>query len=199
MERVGKIIVLEGLDKSGKTTQAHLLQDYLNDRYPGQTELFSFPDYSTKIGEEIRAFLDGKVQYNAETKHILLSANRWEKKENILEALGSGKTIILNRYYQSNLVYGLANGLNFEWLTILDKGMPKEDVTIVLDVNSHVSYSRSIANNFVLDDFEKNREFLDKVRNNYIELAKVFNWSVLCSDNSKDIVFRSILDIIGEQ
>ena len=198
MEYVEKIIVLEGLDKSGKTTQAHLLQDYLNDKYPGQTALFSFPDYSTTIGEEIRFFLDGQVQYNAETKHMLLSANRWEKKENILEALRSGKTIILNRYYQSNLVYGLANGLNFEWLSILDKGMPKEDVTIVLDVSPRVSYLRSIANNFVLDDFEKNREFLDKVRNNYLELAKIFNWNVLNSDNSKDIVFKRILDIIGE-
>ena len=57
MEHVGKIIVLEGLDKSGKTTQAHLLQDYLNDRYPGLTELFSFPDYSTKIGKEIQILL----------------------------------------------------------------------------------------------------------------------------------------------
>ncbi len=199
MEHVGKIIVLEGLDKSGKTTQAHLLQNYLNDRYPGQTELFSFPDYSTKIGEEIRSFLDGKVQYNAETIHMLLSANRWEKKENILNALRSGKTIILNRYYQSNLVYGLANGLNFEWLSTLDKGMPKESVTIVLDVSPRVSYLRSIANNFVLDDFEKNREFLDKVRNNYLELAKVFNWNVLQSDNPKDIVFKSILDIVGER
>jgi dTMP kinase len=199
MEHVGKIIVLEGLDKSGKTTQAHLLQNYLNDRNPGQTELFSFPDYSTKIGEEIRSFLDGQVQYNAETKHMLLSANRWEKKENILNALRSGKTIILNRYYQSNLVYGLANGLNFEWLSTLDKGMPKEAVTIVLDVSPRVSYLRSIANNFVLDDFEKNREFLDKVRNNYLELAKVFNWNVLHSDYPKDIVFKSILDIVGER
>ena len=57
--------------------------------------------------------------------------------------------------------------------------MPKEDVTIVLDVSPRVSYLRSIANNFVLDDFEKNHEFLDKVRNNYLELAKVFNWNVL--------------------
>ena len=122
MELVGKIIVLEGLDKSGKTTQAHMLHDYLNDKNPDQAVLFSFPDYSTKIGQEIRSFLDGKVQYNAETKHMLLSANRWEKKENILESLKSGKTIILNRYYQSNLVYGLANGLDFEWLSILDKG-----------------------------------------------------------------------------
>jgi dTMP kinase len=196
---MGKIIVLEGLDKSGKTTQAHLLHDYLNDKNPGQTVLFSFPDYSTKIGKQIRSFLDGKVQYNAETKHMLLSANKWEKKENILESLRSKKTIILNRYYQSNLAYGLANGLDFEWLSILDKGMPKEDVTIVLDISPRVSYLRSIANNFVLDDFEKNREFLDAVRTNYLKLAKVFNWNVLPSDNSKDIIFRSILDVIGEQ
>jgi dTMP kinase len=196
---MGKIIVLEGLDKSGKTTQAHLLHDYLNDKNPGQTVLLSFPDYSTKIGKQIRSFLDGKVQYNAETKHMLLSANKWEKKENILESLRSKKTIILNRYYQSNLAYGLANGLDFEWLSILDKGMPKEDVTIVLDISPRVSYLRSIANNFVLDDFEKNREFLDAVRTNYLKLAKVFNWNVLPSDNSKDIIFRSILDVIGEQ
>jgi dTMP kinase len=199
MEHMGKIIVLEGLDKSGKTTQAHLLHDYLNDKNPGQTVLFSFPDYSTKIGKQIRSFLDGKVQYNAETKHMLLSANKWEKKENILESLRSKKTIILNRYYQSNLAYGLANGLDFEWLSILDKGMPKEDVTIVLDISPRVSYLRSIANNFVLDDFEKNREFLDAVRTNYLKLAKAFNWNVLHSDNSKDIIFRSILDVIGEQ
>jgi dTMP kinase len=198
MEHVGKIIVLEGLDKSGKTTQAHLLLDYLDDKNPGQTVLFSFPDYSTKIGKQIRSFLDGKVQYNAETKHMLLSANRWEKKENILESLRSAKTIILNRYYQSNLAYGLANGLDFEWLSILDKGMPKEDVTIVLDISPRVSYLRSIANNFVLDDFEKNREFLDTVRTNYLKLAKAFNWNVLRSDISKNTVFKSILDMVGE-
>lgn len=196
---MGKIIVLEGLDKSGKTTQAHMLHDYLNDKNPDQAVLFSFPDYSTKIGNEIRSFLEGKVQYNAETKHMLLSANRWEKKVNILESQKAGKTIILNRYYQSNLVYGLANGLDFEWLSILDKGLPKEDVTIVLDISPRISYLRSIANNFVLDDFEKNREFLDVVRTNYLKMSKVFNWNVLHSDNSKDIIFKSILDIIGEQ
>lgn len=198
MGPLGKIIVLEGLDKSGKTTQALLLRDYINDKLGGQAELFSFPDYSTKIGQEIRSFLDGKVVYNVETKHMLLSTNRWEKKEKILESLKSGKTIILNRYYQSNLVYGLANGLDFEWLSVLDKGMPKEDVTIILDVSPRVSYLRSIENNFILDEFEKNREFLEKVRTNYLELAKIFNWKVLYSENSTDIVFKSILGIIGE-
>ena len=194
----GRIIVLEGLDKSGKTTQARLLHDYLNNKRRGQAELLNFPDYSTKIGQEIRSFLDGKTEYNAETKHMLLSSNRWEKKEKILDSLKSGKTVILNRYYQSNLVYGLANGLDFEWLSALDRGMPKENVTIILDVSPHVSYLRSIANNFILDEFEKSREFLEKVRTNYLELAKIFDWNVLYSENSTDIVFKSILKIIGE-
>jgi dTMP kinase len=198
MEPGGRIIVLEGLDKSGKTTQARLLFDYLNDKRRGQAELLCFPDYSTKIGQEIRAFLDGKAEYNAETKHMLLSSNRWEKKEDVLEFLKSGKTVIMNRYYQSNLVYGMANGLDFEWLSALDRGMPKEDVTIILDVSPHVSYLRSIANNFILDEFEKSREFLEKVRANYLELAKIFNWNVLYSEDSTDIVFKSILNIIGE-
>lgn len=198
MEPGGKIIVLEGLDKSGKTTQARLLHNYLNNKRHGQAELFSFPDYSTKIGQEIRSFLNGEVEYNAETKHMLLSTNRWEKKESILESLKSGKIVILNRYYQSNLVYGLANGLDLEWLSGLDKGMPKEDVTIILDVSPRVSYLRSIANNFTLDEFEKSREFLEKVRTNYLELAKMFNWNVLYSENSTDIVFKSILEILRE-
>ncbi len=193
--RKGKIIVIEGIDKAGKTTQANLLLQ----KFKSKCVKFDFPDYTTPIGKEIKQFLDGKRVYSDQVKMMLLSANRWEKKTEIDRVIGKGTTIIMNRYYQSNLVYGLANGLNIEWLSILDKGMPKEDVTIVLDVSPRVSYLRSIANNFVLDDFEKNREFLDKVRNNYLELAKIYNWHVLHSDNSKDNVFKSILDIIGEQ
>ena len=194
MEHVGKIIVLEGLDKSGKTTQAHLLQNYLNDRYPSQTELFSFPDYSTKIGEEIRSFLDGKVQYNAETKHMLLSANRWEKKENILNALRSGKTIILNRYYQSNLVYGVSKGLKLDWLLSLDEGLPKADLVIVIDIKSDTMVNRS--KNSTIDTFEKDRELIRKVKRTYRVLAKKFKWHVVDGEKSIDDVHSQVLRIV---
>ncbi len=194
----GRIIVIEGLDKSGKTTQSNLLFNYLNEKEPDNVVLMSFPDYSTRIGNEIRAFLDGRVSYNNETKHILLAANRWEKKQDIENFLNKGKTVIMNRYYQSNLAYGLANGLQIEWLENLDNGLPKEEITIILDVLPEVSIRRVESNNFTPDEFERNSEFLFKARNEYLRLAKTLNWKVISSDVPQSILFNSIIKILGE-
>jgi dTMP kinase len=194
----GRIIVIEGLDKSGKTTQSKLLFNYLNKKEPDNVVLMSFPDYSTRIGNEIRAFLDGRVSYNNETKHILLAANRWEKKQDIENFLNKGKTVIMNRYYQSNLAYGLANGLQIGWLENLDNGLPKEEITIILDVLPEVSVRRAESNNFTPDEFERNSEFLFKARNEYLRLAKTLNWKVISSDVPQSILFNSIIKILGE-
>jgi Thymidylate kinase len=75
----GKIVVLEGTDKAGKTTQSRMLLEALKNL--GKVcVILDFPDYNTAIGAEIRAFLDGKREYSPEVKHLLFSANRWEKK-----------------------------------------------------------------------------------------------------------------------
>ncbi|HEX6378778.1 MAG TPA: hypothetical protein VFZ60_06845, partial [Nitrososphaeraceae archaeon] len=116
----GKIIVFEGIDKAGKTTQAKLLEKELGSK----CVRIDFPDYTTPVGKEIKQFLDGKRNYPDEVKMILLSANRWEKKGEIEKMVGKGITVIMNRYYQSNLVYGLSKGLNLDWLLSLDKGLP---------------------------------------------------------------------------
>ena len=197
-KNLGRIIVLEGLDKSGKTTQSNLLFDYLSKKEPGSAVLMSFPDYSTRIGSEIRAFLDGKVSYNNETKHMLLAANRWEKKQDIEKFLHEGKTVIMNRYYQSNLAYGLANGLQMDWLENLENGLPKEEITFILDVIPEISIKRITSNNFVPDEFEQNSEFLNKARNEYLKLAKIFDWKVIPSDVPKSLLFDDILKRLGE-
>jgi dTMP kinase len=193
----GRIIVLEGLDKSGKTTQSYLLFDYLNKKEPGNVALMSFPDYSTRIGNEIKAFLAGKVSYNNETKHMLLAANRWEKKQEIDNFLNEGKTVIMNRYYQSNLAYGLANGLQMDWLVNLENGLPKEETTLILDILPEVSVNRLASNNFVPDEFEQNREFLNKARNGYLKLAGMFGWKVIPSDVPKSLLFGEIIKRLG--
>jgi len=160
----GKIVIIEGMDKSGKTTQSKLLYNFYNKIYSGQVGLLNFPDYNTRIGKEIELFLKGNINYSNEVKHILLSANRWEKKEEIEHLRRKNKLLIFNRYYQSNLVYGLANGLDFEWLINLDKGLPKEDLVIVLDIDPNLSYKRSVDNDFMLDEFEKDKLLIQKVR-----------------------------------
>ena len=64
-----------------------------------------------------------------------MSANRWEKLNEILEAQEKNSVLIMNRYYHSNLVYGIANGMKQKWLENLDAGLPKADLVILLDVS----------------------------------------------------------------
>jgi len=195
--RKGKIIVIEGIDKAGKGTQSNLLQSRLlinTLKFSGNVcTIMDFPDYTTPIGQEIRAFLDGNRNYTLETKHVLMSANRWEKKKEIESLIENGTIIIMNRYYQSNLVYGVSHGLNLKWLLNLDKGLPKEDVVIVLEVNPNTSYQRVPGNR---DAFEIDRKLLTKVHKNYRKLAKQFNWRIINGERVTGEVHNEITKIV---
>jgi dTMP kinase len=105
----------------------------------------------------------------------------------------------MNRYYHSNLAYGIANGISKEWLLNLDEGMPKEDITILLDVDPKISQTRVAKNNFEADIFEKDKEFLDETRTNYLNLAREYGWAVVESHKSKEEVFDSVLRILGNR
>ena len=190
----GQIIVLEGIDKAGKGTQCKLLQ---NDILKAglNCKIMAFPDYSTNIGKEIRSFLDLKISYSKEVQHMLLSANRWEKKEEIEKMLQDGTIIIMDRYYQSNLVYGLSNGLDLNWLINLDKGLPKEDLVIILEIDPKTSYKRVNDNR---DLFEKNLEFLLDVKQNYQQLAELYKWKIINGEESMEKIHLDILRTIKE-
>jgi dTMP kinase len=185
----GKIIVFEGIDKAGKTTQAKLLEKKLGSK----CVRIDFPDYSTPIGKEIRQFLDGKRNYPDEVKMMLLSANRWEKKGEIEKMVSKGTTVIMNRYYQSNLVYGISKGLKLDWLLSLDKGLPKADLVIVIDIRPKTLVSRS---KNVVDTFEKDMELIRRVKKNYRILANKFNWRTVEGEKSVDEVHGQVLRIV---
>ena len=189
----GKIIVMEGTDKAGKGTQSRLLMAAL--KLSGKIcAIIDFPDYSTPIGVEIRAFLQGKRDYPNELKHLLLSANRWEKKNEIESMINNGTIIIMNRYYQSNLVYGISHGLNISWLINLDKGLPKEDIVIVLEVSPKSSSQRMV--NEQDDIFENDQELLAEVHKNYRKLAKQFKWKIIDGEKSKEHVHQDVMNIV---
>lgn len=185
----GKIIVFEGIDKAGKTTQAKLLEKKLGSK----CVRIDFPDYSTPVGKEIKQFLDGKRNYPDEVKMMLLSANRWEKKGEIEKMVSKGTTVIMNRYYQSNLVYGISKGLKLDWLLSLDKGMPKADLVIVIDIRPKTLVSRS---KNVVDTFEKDLELIRRVKKNYRVLANKFNWRIVEGEKSVNEVHGQVLRIV---
>ncbi|HET7642080.1 MAG TPA: dTMP kinase [Nitrososphaeraceae archaeon] len=190
----GQIIVLEGIDKAGKGTQCKLLQNNIL-KTGLNCKILDFPDYSTNIGKEVRSFLDLKRSYSKEVQHMLLSANRWEKKGEIEKMLQDGTIIIMDRYYQSNLVYGLSNGLDLNWLLNLDKGLPKEDLVIVLEIDPKTSYNRV---NYNRDLFEKNLEFLSHVKQNYQKLSKLYKWKIINGEETKEKIHIKISKIVKE-
>ena len=194
MATKGKIIVLEGTDKAGKTTQSRMLLEALKISAKVSV-IIDFPDYTTSIGMEIKAFLDGKRDYLPEVKHLLFSANRWEKKKEIESMLENGTVIVMNRYWQSNLVYGAASGIDVNWLLRLDKGLPKEDLVIALLVNPKVSSKRAESQ----DAFESDADLTAKAYKNYVKFAKQFKWRIVDGSKSKEQVHREIMNIIRKQ
>jgi len=189
--RRGKIIVIEGIDKAGKTTQANLLLKKLKGK---KYVKFDFPDYSTPVGIEIKQFLDGKRDYSDEVKMMLLSANRWEKKSEIESIIGKGTTIIMNRYYQSNLVYGLSKGLKLKWLLALDEGLPKADLVVVIDIKTNTLVKRS--RNDITDTFEQDLDLIRNVRRNYKMLANKFNWHIIDGEDTVNIVNVQVVELV---
>jgi dTMP kinase len=78
------LIAFEGLDQSGKETQAQLLRERLREA-GRKVRLLSFPDYGTSIGEEIARALQGEREYASDVMQLLFVANRHERREAMLE------------------------------------------------------------------------------------------------------------------
>lgn len=189
------IIVIEGGDQAGKFTQSTMLEKALKKRKI-KTKLFHFPDYETPIGKEIRKYLDGKRKFPPQVIHCLLAANRWEKLNEIMAAEEKNSVLIMNRYYHSNLIYGLANGLKQKWLENLDQGLPKADLVILLDVTQKESFRRQKTHR---DKFEKNEEFLRKISKIYRTTAKKKHWKIIDASKPKDEVHDEILKTFSKK
>ncbi len=181
------LITLEGLDKSGKATQTALLARRLQ-RMGRDVETVAFPDYATPVGRLIRRYLDGAATFGPELRQLLYVANRWERQEDLARWLQEGKIVIADRYTPSGLVYGLANGLNLEWMLILERGLPPSDVVLVINVSVATVSARAKAQ----DVYEANHVFLEKVWKAYRTLAAEFGWILVDGEQPKDDVADAI-------
>lgn len=189
----GKIIVLEGIDKSGKTTQSKLLVDYISSKTSFSAMQMNFPNYNTSSGIEIHRYLKGQTLYNPHALHVLFTLNRYEEKPVIERLLDEGSIIVMNRYYQSNIIYGLADGIiKREWLESLDSEMPQANLTIILDISVEESMSR----NPNPDVNEQERDYLGNVRSYFIKYADVYGWRIIDANyKSKEEVHREVIKL----
>jgi len=160
----GLLIAFEGLDQSGKQTQAEMLRDRLVER-DRLVRLLSFPAYDTPIGEEIGRGLRGERDYGPDVMQLLYIANRYEWKPQMEHELERGTILICDRYLTSSIVYGEAFGLDGVWLRETQKYLPQPDLTFLLDIPPEASARRKTSDR---DKYERDLELLARVRESYL-------------------------------
>jgi len=189
------LICIEGIDASGKSTQSALLCDRL--RQSGfNCELIAFPDYRTPVGLNIRAYLDGEISTSPEVRQMLYAANRWERCADIVSWLDSGEFVVADRYIPSGLAYGLANGLDLNWMLALEEGLPSPDLVIVLDVPVDKTAKRFLRQR---DVYERRESYLMRVRESYLSLSRQFRWIVIDGTLSVEEVSKRIWSVTVEK
>ncbi len=188
-ETRGLLIAFEGLDQSGKQTQAERLQAAIEAR-GGRCQLLSFPVYDTRIGAEIHGGLHGTRDYGADVMQLLYVANRYEHKPRIERWLSEGTTIVCDRYIASSVAYGEAHGLDPEWLADVQRYLPRPDLTILLDIAPETAAARKAANR---DKYERDLALLARVRDSYQRQAQHPGWVRLDGARLKDVVAVDVL------
>jgi dTMP kinase len=177
----GTLIAFEGLDQSGKETQARLLGERLT-AAGRRVRLVSFPDYATPIGAELHRALHGERDYGADVIQLLMIANRYEWKPAIEEALGRGEVVIADRYLASSVAYGEAQGLDPAWLFEAQRYLPPPAVTVMIDIAPATAVGRKRVNR---DRFEQDLEMLERVRESYRRQARAPGWRAV--DGEREI------------
>jgi len=191
----GLLIAFEGLDQSGKQTQAELLRDRLKQR-GRKARLVSFPDYGTSIGEEIARALAGEREYGPDVMQLLYVANRYERKDDLNRWLDGGLILVCDRYMASSVAYGEAFGLDPAWLVDMQKFLPTPALTIMLDIAPDTAVQRKAVDR---DRYERDLALLGRVRESYQRQASSQGWLVLDGERPKDAIAANVLSAVGSR
>ncbi|KAG1724507.1 thymidylate kinase [Suillus paluster] len=193
----GAFIVIEGLDRSGKSTQASLLHERLQDSQDGtipKVVLLKFPDRTTAIGKMIDAYLRSESELDDRAIHLLFSANRWELASMITAHLAEGTTVLADRYAFSGIAFSARKGLPYEWCRAPEVGLPAPDITLFLNISPKVAAARG---GYGLERYEKEevqkgvRQVFDKIGQAMREEGKG-KWVEIDAGKSKEEVAEEL-------
>lgn len=217
----GKLIVIEGLDGSGKATQANLLYESLKTNY--NILKISFPDYSQPSSVLAKMYLDSEFgdnpnDVNAYAASSFFAVDRYVSymkfwKKNYM----SGQIILSDRYSTSNMVFHMSKLPMDQWDNYLSwvedfeygkLSIPKPDLVIYLDVPVEISQrfinARYKGDESKKDLHEKNVEFLESCRKSALYAAKKNNWKIIDCQKDKNVknideIHNIILNILKRE
>ncbi len=193
----GLFVTLEGIDRSGKTTQARLLCEALGDRAVAVRE-----PGGTAVGERVRELLkDRSIFVYGRTEALLFAAARAELVFEVIKpALDDGKIVVSDRFLDSSLAYqGRARGLGVDEVSRVNEFATagiRPDVTILLDLAPAAAAARA---GVEVDRFEQEGATLqERVRAAYDELARhdPERWVRIDADRDPDLVHRDVLAVV---
>lgn len=191
LDKRAPLILIEGLDRTGKTTQTtHLHQTIAN------SHLLKFPDRTTAIGKLINEYLTDKdLQMSDQSAHLLFSANRWELADKIKELLHNKEVVIMDRYVYSGVAYSAAKQvacMDAEWCLSCDKGLPKPDLTIFLKLKENGDREGFGDERYEVSEFQarvkKQFELFEKNESNWCSLEV----DGLDIDQVKELVWNQV-------
>jgi dTMP kinase len=188
----GLLIAFEGLDQSGKQTQAEGVQAFVR-RGGRECRLVSFPDYTTAIGEEISKALHGEREYGPDVMQLMYVANRYERRAEMAGWLEQGTVLVCDRYRASSVAYGEAQGLDPVWLRDMQRYLPKTDLTILLDIAPDTAVQRKAKGR---DRYERDLALLSRVRESYQHQAAQEGWLTLNGERPREDVSADVVSAI---
>jgi dTMP kinase len=177
--RVGLFITLEGVEGSGKTTQAEMLADALRNR--GYSAMVTREPGGTQVGQAIRGiFLDAAVALEPAAELLLVLADRAQHvREKLRPAIAAGQIVISDRYSDSTIAYqGYGRGFDLNVLRDLNRlasDSLNPDLTLLLDCPPELGLERTRvrSRHGAADRFEGERlEFHHRVRAGFLAVAR---------------------------
>jgi dTMP kinase len=197
----GTLIVVEGADGAGTTTQSEKLADKLDAYYTAEPT-------DNPVGQKVNEMISTGGHSPESIALAFASDRKLHLEEDIIPRLENGETVVMDRYYHSSLVYQPALGADYSWVEEINREAIKPDLTIILDILSREALSRikdresdiskeaienrdqnqaSLAHFSSGEDIFENLDFQEEVLKRYRRLADNLDEEIAVVDASPSI------------
>ncbi|KAG5865909.1 hypothetical protein JTB14_011378 [Gonioctena quinquepunctata] len=188
----GALIIIEGVDRSGKSTQCKKLVQSLKEMNI-QSKLLNFPDRTTLTGRLIDEYLRNKqCKLNDHAIHLLFSANRWENVEKMKNLLYEGVTLVVDRYSYSGIIFSsVKKNMDLNWCQHPENGLPKPDLVFLLTLTQEEMLARPGFG----DERYENLAFQNDVANMFDKICeREGSWMKINAAGTIEEVHKKLMD-----
>ena len=189
-------VVLEGIDGSGKTSVGREAVRRLNTE--GRAADFTFEPSDLPTGRFLRQVLSGEIEVEPITQALLFAADREEHLKNVvIPSVETGKVVVCDRYAYASMAYQGAKGLSMDWILDTNHALPhfrEPDAVVYLDIDPQTSLSRTHSRQG--KDIFESVSYLERVRENYLSLAKEYGFLVVDAGQGFEAVVGEVLEAV---